>query len=275
MAELGYVEGRNITYEFHNANGERDALKAMAEKLVKDKHDVIVTSSTTATAPVARASAGTNVPVVFLSAGNPLEFIKSYASSGNNITGISSSSLDLIDKRMELLKELTPGIKRVIALQVPSGTNYEEVRRLILKAAKKLGLALVEVEPSGYEELKSKISGFVTRKLGDAVFLPPAAAVIVVVEEIAQQAIKERLPVVGPNIENVKRGVLAAYSSDYFALGQQGAVLVDKILKGARPTDLPIEQPYKLKLALNLKTAKAIGLKIPREILLRANEVTD
>ena len=275
MAELGYVEGRNITYEFHNANGERDALKAMAEKLVRDKHDVIVTSSTTATAPVARASAGTNVPVVFLSAGNPLEFIKSYASSGNNITGISSSSLDLIDKRMELLKELTPGIKRVIALQVPSGTNYEEVRRLTLKAAKKLGLALVEVEPSGYEELKSKISGFVTRKLGDAVFLPPDAAVIVVVEEIAQQAIKERLPVVGPNIENVKRGVLAAYSSDYFALGQQGAVLVDKILKGARPTDLPIEQPYKLKLALNLKTAKAIGLKIPREILLRANEVTD
>ena len=275
MAELGYVEGRNITYEFHNANGERDALKAMAEKLVRDKHDVIVTSSTTATAPVARASAGTNVPVVFLSAGNPLEFIKSYASSGNNITGISSSSLDLIDKRMELLKELTPGIKRVIALQVPSGTNYEEVRRLTLKAAKKLGLALVEVEPSGYEELKSKISGFVTRKLGDAVFLPPDAAVIVVVEEIAQQAIKERLPVVGPNIENVKRGVLAAYSSDYFALGQQGAVLVDKILKGARPTDLPIEQPYKLKLALNLKTAKAIGLKIPREILLRANEVTE
>ena len=275
MAELGYVEGRNITYEFHNANGERDALKAMAEKLVRDKHDVIVTSSTTATAPVARASAGTNVPVVFLSAGNPLEFIKSYASSGNNITGISSSSLDLIDKRMELLKELTPGIKRVIALQVPSGTNYEEVRRLTLKAAKKLGLALVEVEPSGYEELNSKISGFVTRKLGDAVFLPPDAAVIVVVEEIAQQAIKERLPVVGPNIENVKRGVLAAYSSDYFALGQQGAVLVDKILKGARPTDLPIEQPYKLKLALNLKTAKAIGLKIPREILLRANEVTE
>ena len=185
MAELGYVEGRNITYEFHNANGERDALKAMAEKLVRDKHDVIVTSSTTATAPVARASAGTNVPVVFLSAGNPLEFIKSYASSGNNITGISSSSLDLIDKRMELLKELTPGIKRVIALQVPSGTNYEEVRRLTLKAAKKLGLALVEVEPSGYEELKSKISGFVTRKLGDAVFLPPDAAVTCSVKERA------------------------------------------------------------------------------------------
>jgi putative tryptophan/tyrosine transport system substrate-binding protein len=275
MAELGYIEGKNIRYEFHNANGEPNALKALAEKLVKDKYDVIVTSSTTATAPVAKATAGSNIPVVFLSSGNPLEFVKSYASSGNNITGISSSSLDLIDKRMELLKELAPGTKQVIALHVPSGINYEETRRLTLKAARKLGLALVEVEPSGYEEIKSKMSAFVSHKLGDAVFLPSDAAVIVVVEEIAQQAIKERLPVVGPNIENVKRGVLAAYSSDYFALGQQGAVLVDKILKGARPTDLPIEQPYKLKLALNLKTAKAIGLKLPKEILLRANEVIE
>ncbi len=275
MAELGYMEGKNITYEFHNANGERNALKTLAEKLVKDKHDVIVTSSTTATAPVAKASAGTNIPVVFLSAGNPLEFIKSYASSGNNITGISSSSLDLIDKRMELLKELVPGVKRVIALQVPSGTNYKETRHLTLEAARKVGLVLVEVQASGHEEIKSKTSSFVARKLGDAVFLPPDTAVMAAIEEIAQQAIKERLAVVGPNIENVKKGALAAYSSDFFALGQQGAVLVDKVLKGTRPTDLPIEQPFKLKLVINLKTAKAIGLKIPKEILLRADEVIE
>ena len=275
MAELGYAEGKNITYEFHNANGERNALKILAEKLVKDKHDVIVTSSTTATAPVAKASAGTNIPVVFLSAGNPLEFIKSYVSSGNNITGISSSSLDLVDKRMELLKELAPGVKRVIALQVPSGANYKETSYLTLEAAKKLGLVLVEVQASGHEEIKSKTSSFVARKLGDALFLPPDAAVITAIEEIAQQAIAERLPVMGPNIENVKRGALAAYSSDYFALGQQGAVLVDKIIKGARPADLPIEQPYRLKLVINLRTAKAIGLKIPKEILLRADEVIE
>jgi len=275
MAELGYIEEKNIKYDLHNAKGERDALKTLAEKLVKDKHDVIVTSSTTATAPVAKASAGTNIPVVFLSAGNPLEFVKSYASSGNNITGISSSSLDLIDKRMELLKELVPRVKRVITLQVPSGTNYEKARHLTLEAARKLGLVLVEVEVSNHEEIKSKISGLVTRKLGDGVFIPPDAAVIVVMEEIAQQAIKEQLPVVGPNIENVKRGALAAYSSDYFALGQQGAVLVDKILKGAKPSDLPTEQPFKLKLVLNLKTAKAIGLKIPKEILIRADELIE
>lgn len=274
MAELGYIEEKNIKYDLHNAKGERDALKTLAEKLVKDKHDVIVTSSTTATAPVAKASAGTNIPVVFLSAGNPLEFVKSYASSGNNITGISSSSLDLIDKRMELLKELAPKLKRVIALQVPGEINYEETRRLTQEAAKRLGLALVEIQAS-HEEIKRKISGLITRKLGDGVLVPPVAAVIGAIEEIAQQAIKERLPVVGANIENVKRGALAAYSSDYFALGQQGAVLVDKILKGAKPSDLPIEQPFELKLVLNLKTAKAIGLKLPKETLIRADEVIE
>ncbi len=274
MAELGYSDGKNIKYDLHNALGDREALKRLTQKVVQDKPDVIVTSSTTATAPVAKATEGTNLPVVFLSAGNPLQFVKSYVSSGNNLTGISSSSLDLTDKRMELLKELAPRVKRVIALQVPGEINYEEARRLTLEAAKKLGLVLVEVQASR-EEIKKKISGLVTRKLGDGLLIPPVAAVISAIEEIAQQAIKERLPVVGANIENVKRGALAAYSSDYFALGQQGAVLVDKILKGAKPSDLPIEQPFKLKLVLNLKTAKAIGLKIPKEILIRADELIE
>lgn len=275
MAEIGYIEGKNVRYQFNNAKGDKENLKRLAQKLVQDKLDLIVTSSSTATAPVAKLTEGTDLPVVFLSAGNPLQFVKSYASSGNNLTGITSSSLDLIDKRMELLKELAPGAKQVITLQVPGGTNYEEARRLTLEAARKLGLVPVEVQASGHEEIKSKISSLVTRKLGDAVFIPPDAAVIVAIEEIAQQAIKERLPVVGPNIENVKRGALAAYSSDYFALGQQGAMLVDKILKGTKPADLPIELPFKLKLVINLKTAKAIGLKIPKGILVRADEVIE
>jgi len=275
MSEIGYIEGKDVQYQFNNAKGDKQNLKRLAQKLVQDKPDLVVTSSSTATAPVAKLTEGTDLPVVFLSAGNPLQFVKSYASSSNNLTGITSSSLDLIEKRMELLKELAPGVKQVITLQVPGGTNYEEARRLTLEAARKLGLVAVEVQASGHEEIKSKISSLVTRKLGDAVFIPPDAAVIVAIEEIAQQAIKERLPVVGPNVENVKRGVLAGYSSDYYALGQQGAILVDKILKGAKPADLPIEQPFKLKLVINLKTAKAIGLKIPKGILVRADEIIE
>ena len=120
--------------------------------------------------------------------------------------------------------------------------------------------------------MKQKIP-LIKRSLGDALFVPPDATVVAATEDIAQQVIKERLPHIGPNVETVKRGLLTAYSSNYFSLGEQGAVLVDKILKGARPTDLPIEQPFKLHLMLNLKTAKAIGLEIPSDILLQAEEV--
>jgi len=275
MAELGYQEGKNIQYEVYNAQGDREVMKNVAEKFVRDKPDIIVTSSTTSTVPVAKATEGTNIPVVFLSAGDPLRFVKSYASSGNNLTGISSSSLDLIEKRMEFVKELVPGIKRVIVLEVPSGTNYKESHRRTEEAGERLGLHLNYVQANSLEEIKRKMAVLITRKLGQAVFAPPDVPVVAAADEIVQQAMKEKLPVIGANIENVKRGFLASYSSDYYPLGQQGAILVDKILKGSKPADLPIELPFKLKLVINLKTAGSIGLKIPKEILLRADEVIE
>ncbi|MBI2349155.1 MAG: ABC transporter substrate-binding protein [Deltaproteobacteria bacterium] len=273
MTELGYVEGKNVKYDFHNAKGDRETLKRLVEKLVQGRPDLIVTSSTTATFPVAKATEGTYLPVVFLSAGNPLELVKSYASSDSNLTGITTASVDLTAKRMELLKELAPGIKRVISLNNPTGPNYKGHFTATQEAAKKLGLEIVEVNVTSGDEVKQRADVLITRKAGDALFLPPDAIVNAAISEISQRAIKEKLPSVASSHPNVKRGVLATYAADYFALGQQGAVLVDKILKGVRPRDLPIEQPAKLKLVINLKTAKAIGLKVPREILLRADEV--
>ena len=275
MAELGYVEGRNVKYDFHNAKGDRDTLKKLAQKLVQDKPDLIVTASTSVTFQVAKLTEGSDLPVLFVGASDPLRFVKSYASSGNNLTGISNSSLDLIEKRMDLLKELVPEIRRVIVLEVPSGTNYEASHRLIWEAGRKLGLDLTSVQAAGLEEIRAKISTMITRKLGEAVFTPPDILVTAAIEEIARQAIKETLPLIGTNVETVKKGALAAYTARYFELGQQGAVMANKILKGAKPVDLPIEQPKKVNLVLNLKTAKAIGLKIPREILLRADEVIE
>ena len=275
MAELGYVEGKKVKYDLHNAKGDQDTLKKLAQKLVQDKPDLIVTSSTSVTIPVAKLTEGTSLPVLFISASDPLRFVKSYASSGNNLTGISNSSLDLIEKRMELLKELVPRVKRVIVLEVPSGTNYEASHRLIWTAGKKFGLDLNGVQAASREEIHNKISALITRKLGEAAFTPPDILVTAAIEEIAQQAIKEALPLIGTNIDTVKKGALATYSADYFQLGQQGAVMGDKILRGTKPADLPIELPFKLKLVINLKTAKAIGLKIPKEILLRADEVID
>jgi putative ABC transport system substrate-binding protein len=275
MAELGYIEGKNIKYEFRDAKNDPELLKTLAAELIQSKPDLIVTSSTTATVPVAKLTLGTSLPVVFLSAGDPLRFVKSYTSSGNNITGISSSSLDLIDKRMELLKDLTPKMRRVIALQVAAAANYEASRHRTQEAAKRMGLELVEVAASKLEDFRDKTLPLISRKSGDAFLLPPVTSALVSAEQIAEHLIKEKLPSVGPNIEYAKKGFTAAYSSDYFSMGQQGALLVDKILKGARPTDLPIEQPSKLALVLNLQTAKAIGLRIPKEILLRADEVIE
>jgi putative ABC transport system substrate-binding protein len=273
---MGYVEGKNVSYNFQNSKGDQVALKRMAEILVQEKPDLIVTSSTTATVTMAKLTAGSNFPVVFLSAGDPLRVVKSYASSGNNLTGISTSSLDLIDKRMELLKNIAPKIKRVILLvdTVGIGINHERFVSDARDAAKRLNLEPVElqIQARNAEEMKQKIP-LIKRSLGDALFLPPEATVVAATEDMTRQVIKEKLPHVGPNVETVKRGLLAAYSSNYFSLGEQGAVLVDKVLKGARPTDLPIEQPFKLHLMLNLKTAKAIGIEIPSDILLQADEV--
>ena len=276
MVQMGYVEGKNVSYNFQNSKGDQVALKRMAEILVQEKPDLIVTSSTTATVTMAKLTAGSNFPVVFLSAGDPLRVVKSYASSGNNLTGISTSSLDLIDKRMELLKNIAPKIKRVILLvdTVGIGINHERFVSDARDAAKRLNLEPVElqIQARNAEEMKQKIP-LIKRSLGDALFLPPEATVVAATEDMTRQVIKEKLPHVGPNVETVKRGLLAAYSSNYFSLGEQGAVLVDKVLKGARPTDLPIEQPFKLHLMLNLKTAKAIGIEIPSDILLQADEV--
>lgn len=273
MGELAYVEGKNTKYDFYNAQGSREALTKLAQKLVQDKPDLIVTSSTTATVPVAKATQGTHLPVVFLSAGNPLRFVKSYTSSGNNLTGITTSSIDLTEKRMELLKELVPGIRKVIVLHNPKGQNYEENLKATRAAAPRLGLELVEVNVQSGEELIKRANELLTRKLGEGVLHPPDAILNSAVKEITAQMNRERLPSVAPNIGNVKNGALTTYAPDYFSLGEQGAVMVDKILRGTKPTDLPIEQPFKLKLVINLKTAKAIGLKIPKEILLRADEV--
>jgi len=274
MAELGYTEGKDINYDFYNAKGDRDSVQKLAEKLVHAKPDLVVTSSTTATAPIAKLTAGSNLPVVFLSAGNPLGLVKSYASSGNNLTGISAASLDLTAKRLELLKELAPWVKRVVSLNYPQGVNYRDNLAAVREAAKKMGFVVNELNASSPDELR-RVIRTITRKAADAILLQPDAFFAKNIEVVIQQSLKEKLPVIPTLINNVKRGALATYSPDYFALGEQGAMLVNRILRGAKPADLPIEQPLRLVLAINLKTAKVIGLKISKELLLRADEVIE
>lgn len=274
MAELGYKEGRTVRYEYHNSKGNADKLRASAQKLVQDNVNMIVTTSTTGTAAAAKATGGTGIPVVFLSAANTQLLIKDFSGSGSNLAGISSASLELTAKRFELLKELAPGAKRMAVPVDPKGVNYNVIVEENRQAAAKLGFVISEIHVRSVDEIAPAV-GAITRKSYDAVFSPADTLVSAGIDWVVKQAIKEKLPSITALLVNVNHGCLATYASDYTALGKQGAVLADKILKGAKPAALPVELPDKIKLALNLKTAKAIGIQISKTMLLRADEVIE
>jgi putative ABC transport system substrate-binding protein len=274
MAELGYREGQSVRYEVYNSKGDHELLKSIAERLAQQKPDMIVTSSTSATVAAGNATAGTRIPVVFLSAGNPQKLIKSFASSGSNVAGISSASLELVGKRLELLKELAPKTKKVAMPVDPKSINYTSNLAEAREAAVKMGFTMSDIPVLAGEEL-SKASSTITRRQFDAIFVPPDSLISDGLEILVKQTFQERLPMICSLLSLVERGCLASYAADYAALGRQGAVLADKILKGSRPADLPIEMPRKLNFALNLNTAKAIGLTVPTEILLRADKVIE
>jgi putative ABC transport system substrate-binding protein len=271
MTELGYKQGRNVRYDYHNSKGNAEVLRAMAQRLVQAKVEMIVTTSTTGTVTALKATAGTRIPVVFLSAANPQLLVKSFSGSGNNLAGISSASLELTAKRFELLKELAPSAKKLAMPVDPKGVNYQAIVEENRQASAKLGIVVSEIHIRSVDEIAQAV-GAITRKSYDAVFTPADTLISAGMDWVVRQVVKEKLPSITALLVNVERGCLATYASDYSALGKQGAVLADKILRGAKPADLPIELPDKIHLALNLKTANAIGLKIPRELLLRADE---
>ena len=189
MSELGYLESKNIKYELQNAKGDQETLKKMAQALIEKRPDLIVTSSTTATVPVAKLTRQSNLPVVFLSAGDPLRLVKSYFSSGNNMTGITSASVGLIAKRLELLKTISPGMKRVILLADPAGTNYEQTLKAAQAAVDRLGLQATElkIDAKNVDEVKQQTLR-IRRSLGDGLLVPLEATLVAATEEIAQQA---------------------------------------------------------------------------------------
>jgi putative ABC transport system substrate-binding protein len=220
----------------------------------------------------AKATEGTQIPVLFLSSGNPQALVKSFASSGTNLAGISSASLELMGRRLELLKELAPRSKRIALPLDTKNVNYKANLSETREAAQKLNLSVVELPVTSVEDLR-KTAVAIHRKSYDAIFSSADSVITEGIDALVRQAIKEKLPLMTSLLVNVQRGCLATYAADYNALGKQGAVLAHKILKGAKPADLPIELPHKVNLVLNLTTAKSIGLSIPKEIILRADVV--
>ncbi len=276
LRDLGYVEGRNVVIESRDAEGKIERLPALAAELVALKVDVIVTAGGTPTALAAKQATRT-LPIVFAAASDPVQsgLVTSLARPGGNVTGLSLLAPELVGKCMEQLKQAVPGVSRVAVLWQP-GAHGERMDKDMLKGAevsgRALGVRLQFVEARGladfdraFSDMTGAHAGALT-VLGSGMFTSER-------RRLVDLAAKNRLPAMYPWREFVDAGGLMAYGANLADLHRRAATYVDRILKGAKSGDLPVEQPTKFELVINLKTAKALGLTIPPSVLQRADEV--
>jgi putative ABC transport system substrate-binding protein len=273
LRELGYLEGRSIVVEYRWADGKFDKLPELAAELIRSNVDVIVTAVTQASIAAKKATA--TIPIVMVGVSDPVGsgLVSSLARPGMNVTGTSSMTAEIVGKHLELLKETLPKISPVAALWNPANPVFQALQlREIDLAARTLGVQLQFVEARGAEEIDrafaaiSKAGTKAVIVLGDPVFISHR-------KRIADLAMKRRLPAVSGTKEHAEAGGLMAYGPSFPDMYRRTAYYVDKILKGAKPADLPVEQPTKFELVINLKTAKQIGLTIPPNVLARADKV--
>jgi putative ABC transport system substrate-binding protein len=274
LNNLGYIEGKNVRFEYRYAEGYNERLPELANDLADLNVDVIVTWGTDAV--LAAKQATTTIPIVMGTIGDPLGsgIVTNLARPGGNVTGSSSRAAELESKRLELLKEAVPGLSRAAILFNP--TNH--YMPLALQSARK-GAQMLHVSLAIYEvrDTTTLDAAFVTltKDRPDALMVPADTFLVSQRSRIAQFAIENKLPSVYTFREYIEAGGLIAYTPNYHDLFRRAASYVDKILKGAKPGELPIGQPTKFQLVINLKTAKALGLVIPRALLVGADQVIE
>jgi putative tryptophan/tyrosine transport system substrate-binding protein len=272
LSKLGWIEGKNITIDYRFAEQKTERLPELAADLVRLKVDVIVSASSTSA--LAAKSATTTIPIVMANVGAPvgLGLVASLARPGGNVTGNASLSPELNTKRLEILKDAVPKLARVGLLRSPESSASPQMKEL-RPAALALKLKLEEIEtqidPKGLE------SAFKTAKQKQvgAIMTTVSRPFLAERKRIVELAVKHRLPAIYPQKEFVDEGGLMSYGVDYVDLYRRAAVFVDKILKGAKPADLPVQQATKFEFIINLKAAKQIGLTLSPEFLARANQV--
>jgi putative ABC transport system substrate-binding protein len=275
MRELGYVEGRSVVIERRFADGKPERLSALAAELVQLKVDIIVTGANPVIDAVKKATA--TIPVVMGVSRDPVGagFIASLARPGGNITGLTTDTTpDALGKNLELLKEAVPRATRVALLWNPAPSAARTYRDAAESAARRLGVKLQAVELRGSNDLESAFAAM-TRERAGALLVPVDPLPFSFREPIVRLAERHRLPAMYGLREFPEAGGLMSYGSNVASLFRRAATYVDKILKGAKPADLPVEQPNKFELVINLKTAKALGLTIPPSLLQRADEVIE
>jgi putative ABC transport system substrate-binding protein len=271
LRELGYVEGKNIFIESRYAEGKLERLPDLTAELVGLKVDIIVT---TGSAILAAKKASATIPIVFALAADPVGtgIVSSLARPGGNITGLSLMTPDLDGKRLELLKEAFPKVVRVAFLWDPGGTRGNLPLTEMEAAAKALGLKVLSLEVRGLDDFES-VFARAKREGAQALIIAPGPLINTQRRQVVDFAAKNRLPAMYTTSEFVEAGGLMSYAPNYADLWRRSADYVDKILKGAKPADLPIEQPTKFELIINLKSLKQIGLTIPPNVLVRADRV--
>ncbi|KRT72308.1 MAG: hypothetical protein XU13_C0026G0005 [Candidatus Rokubacteria bacterium CSP1-6] len=275
LRDLGYVEGRSVVIEYRWAE-EVDRLPALAAELVRLNVDVLVAGAGSAGSLAAKQATAT-IPIVFVYTGDPvgLGLVGSLARPGGNITGLSAQGIEFAGKLLELLKQAVPHARRVAVLGDPGHPAYPSVWRELGLAARTLRLALQAADVRKREELESAFSAMTRAPVPGGILVLSEPLTFRNSARIANLAAKSRLPAVFGFPEGAAAGGLMGYGPNVRDTYRRAATYVDKILKGARPADLPVEQPTKFDLVINLKTAKALGLKIPPSVMIRADQVIE
>jgi putative ABC transport system substrate-binding protein len=272
LRELGYVEGQNIAIESRWTEGKDDRLPALAADLVRSKVDVIVAETGAATRAAQQATR--TIPIVMSLVNDPVGsgLVASLARPGGNVTGLTIMSPDLVGKQLELLKEVVPKVSRVALLRHPDNPASAAQLREAEAAAQALGLRLQTLEARSPQEIDGAFAAM-TRERAGALLVIPDTLFWSQRRQIVELAVKRRLPSMRMGEAYAEAGGLMSYGPSYLDLERRAATFVDKILKGANPADLPVAQPTKFELVINLKTANQLGLKIPPNVLARANRV--
>ena len=271
LHDLGYVEGKTISIEYRYAEGKMARLPELARELVQMHVDVLFTNATPGTAAAKQETR--TIPIVFTGVGDPVEagLVASFAKPGANVTGISILSPDLGGKRLELLKEAVPNITQVALLWSPSASTTVALKTT-QAAANALGLQLHSLELRSPNDFNA-VSERILKRRAEAILTNPSPVLNTIRSRVVEFAVKHRLPAMYPNLQFIEDGGLMAYAHSSVDAYRRAAVYVDKILKGTKPTDLPVELPTKLEFIISLKTAKQIGLTIPPNVLARADRV--
>jgi len=275
LRDLGYVEGKNVVIEFRFAEGKFDRLPELAAELVRLKVDVIVTHTVPGALAAKQATATNRIPVVMTNVGDAVGtgIVASLARPGGNITGDTFFVTELVAKRLEVLKDAIPRAHRVAVLANPDNAGTGPPLQAMEMAAKRLNVALLKFDARSHAALDSAFAAM-TKENVDALTVIEDVALIPSNKRIAELAVKQRLPSIS-FIEYADTGGLFGYGPNILALYRRAAAFVDKILKGAKPADIPIERPTTFEFIINMKTARALGVTIPQAVLLRADRMIE